>query len=466
MSSVHPFIVAGLLLAIPSLARAQFDDFAFTIQTPTSVTMEFTAPPSTTPSDLTLESRGHLTAGEWEEDTNAVFALLGSDRFSVTTTRSINDARYFYRVLRDGFIVASLGSPSAPGNPVILAEGESSGIPMYLSAPFTGIVTYEVSFVGSSTAFPLTHELTNATETVLPLAIGDDATVSGGRQLDVSISLGGAGGGSGAVSVPDNDEIWDGVLEPEGGGGTMSFCTERIRFDGTERLQIVNPEGTHFTPVGTGPPLFAPSFTDTAIDVIVDSAPVTTANSPLGAAFFYRLHLNGAPQAGSGGTIFEGGNLGDAVLEKIVGLGDDVEPNEQRLDAVELGTIEAAGDPIIRYLEIADDADEDYFYFITAGATIPVIRIEFTHADGDLDLQVLDSNGNSLGTSQGTSDSEEVALSPQADGTTIVVHAYGHHGASNRYRLLIGNAAPPIAGDASHLSTTTQARFTLTKGSP
>jgi hypothetical protein len=61
------------------------------------------------------------------------------------------------------------------------------------------------------------------------------------------------------------------------------------------------------------------------------------------------------------------------------------------------------------------------------------VRIEFSHAAGDLDLKV-SRGGTEVGTSQGTSDSEEVTASTAG---TYVVQVYGYSGAANTYRLVI-----------------------------
>jgi hypothetical protein len=71
--------------------------------------------------------------------------------------------------------------------------------------------------------------------------------------------------------------------------------------------------------------------------------------------------------------------------------------------------------------------DEDWLKS-TAGGTV---RIEFTHADGDLDMAAFDAAGNALTVSQGTTGSEQVTI--PAGG---FVRVYGYSGAQNTYRVI------------------------------
>jgi hypothetical protein len=59
------------------------------------------------------------------------------------------------------------------------------------------------------------------------------------------------------------------------------------------------------------------------------------------------------------------------------------------------------------------------------------VRIEFQHADGDLDLHAFDANGTRVGQSEGTANSEQVTV--PAGGS---VRVFGFNGARNTYRLI------------------------------
>ncbi|MBI2898350.1 MAG: hypothetical protein HYY06_32670 [Deltaproteobacteria bacterium] len=102
------------------------------------------------------------------------------------------------------------------------------------------------------------------------------------------------------------------------------------------------------------------------------------------------------------------------------GCTDPFEPNDTRAGARAIsGTVEA--------LRIcAGDVD---WLAVEAAATV---RIEFTHASGDLDVVAVDASGAEVGRSAGTSDSEEVAV--PAGGA---IEVFGYAGAENEYRVIV-----------------------------
>jgi hypothetical protein len=98
---------------------------------------------------------------------------------------------------------------------------------------------------------------------------------------------------------------------------------------------------------------------------------------------------------------------------------DAAEPNESR------GTARAVTGTLDGLRVCAGDND---YFAIAGGGTV---RIEFNHGDGDLDMEVLDAQGNRVGSSAGTGNSEEVSV--PAGGT---VHVFGFSGALNTYKLI------------------------------
>ena len=98
---------------------------------------------------------------------------------------------------------------------------------------------------------------------------------------------------------------------------------------------------------------------------------------------------------------------------------DAAEPNDARTSAVPAsGTVED--------LQICA-ADEDWFTIAAGGE----VRIEFTSADGDLDLTAYDADGAQVDSSTSTGDEETVTV--PAGGS---VKVYGYAGARNAYRLI------------------------------
>ncbi|MBM4320951.1 MAG: hypothetical protein FJ125_13610, partial [Deltaproteobacteria bacterium] len=86
--------------------------------------------------------------------------------------------------------------------------------------------------------------------------------------------------------------------------------------------------------------------------------------------------------------------------------------------------------------------DDDFFAVaLQAGDTLSV-SLRFVHADGDLDLHLLDAAGNVLLRSTGTTDTEEVSyVAPAA--TTPVIRVFGFLGAAGPYSLSIV-VEPPL----------------------
>ena len=92
-----------------------------------------------------------------------------------------------------------------------------------------------------------------------------------------------------------------------------------------------------------------------------------------------------------------------------------------------LATARAIGPGTYTDLQICA-GDRDVF----RSATARTVRITFHHADGDLDLFAHDAGGARVGASEGTGDSEIVAV--PAGGAVEIV---GYGGATNRYTLVV-----------------------------
>lgn len=102
------------------------------------------------------------------------------------------------------------------------------------------------------------------------------------------------------------------------------------------------------------------------------------------------------------------------------GCTDALEPNDALADARPIaGTVES--------LRICA-GDEDWLR-VDAAVTV---RIEFTHADGDLDMTAVDAAGAEVGESAGSSNSEQVTV--PAGGA---VKVFGYNGAQNTYRVVV-----------------------------
>jgi len=126
---------------------------------------------------------------------------------------------------------------------------------------------------------------------------------------------------------------------------------------------------------------------------------------------------------------------------------DWFEPNDTRLTATNFGTL---GDRTANGLSIHASGNDDYYQF-TAGAAGPLIAsLAFSHALGDVDMQLLDSGGAVLSTSNSTTDAETISSSVVA-GQTYYLRVYGFAGAINpRYNMTInGPDLPPDRFEAN-----------------
>lgn len=102
----------------------------------------------------------------------------------------------------------------------------------------------------------------------------------------------------------------------------------------------------------------------------------------------------------------------------------------------------------IEGLTIDSPTDEDFFRFYvnSSAPQSAFVRISFLHAQGDLDLRVVDEQGNQVGASAGVSDSEFVSMDGWAPGWYFA-QVYGFSGAENAYDLYIDppqNGAPTV----------------------
>lgn len=91
--------------------------------------------------------------------------------------------------------------------------------------------------------------------------------------------------------------------------------------------------------------------------------------------------------------------------------------------------------------------DDDWFAVTLASESTLDVRLDFRHADGDLDLEVADAGGNEVGSSTSAADGEQVKKARLAAGTYLV-RVYGYNGARAPYGLTVavtptGNVTPP-----------------------
>lgn len=81
---------------------------------------------------------------------------------------------------------------------------------------------------------------------------------------------------------------------------------------------------------------------------------------------------------------------------------------------------------------ITPSGDVDYLLMTCGNAHIYALGVDFTHANGDIDVQFYTTNGTWIATSNGTSDGESMTFPTDAY-QAIVMKVYGYAGATNTY---------------------------------
>lgn len=137
------------------------------------------------------------------------------------------------------------------------------------------------------------------------------------------------------------------------------------------------------------------------------------------------------------------------VAAPAVPTDDAYEDNDTQSTARDLGTLTSA--QTISNLVMADGQDWYRFTMGGPGTSADFVAVSSTSTQGNLDVEVLDTNGSQLGLSQTTSNSERVSLLGLASGTYFV-HVYGVGGAATpNYSLQIDpgtstTTPPPPSG--------------------
>jgi len=128
---------------------------------------------------------------------------------------------------------------------------------------------------------------------------------------------------------------------------------------------------------------------------------------------------------------------------------DALEPNDTRGTAANLGTLTAA--TTRTQLVMADSNDWYRFTTTTTGTSSSAVSLSFTHALGDIDMELYNAAGQRLRISNSITNSERVSLSGLSAGTYFV-RVYGYLGAMNPdYSLTV---TPPQAATTPTTPTT------------
>lgn len=123
---------------------------------------------------------------------------------------------------------------------------------------------------------------------------------------------------------------------------------------------------------------------------------------------------------------------------------DRFEANNTFQTATNLQTI--SGTSLVSDVSIHTSTDRDFYKFTSTGlgTSAHYVDVLFSHANGDLDVRLLDSAGATLATSAGTDNNERLSLQRLAAGSYFV-EVFGYSGARNSYSLVFETPAslPP-----------------------
>lgn len=82
--------------------------------------------------------------------------------------------------------------------------------------------------------------------------------------------------------------------------------------------------------------------------------------------------------------------------------------------------------------------DRDWFAVPANGGDDVYVQVNFAHADGDLDVDLVDANGVRLGTGHSTTDNEQISITVPGTGLQpVYVQVRGYNGATNDYTLTV-----------------------------
>lgn len=154
------------------------------------------------------------------------------------------------------------------------------------------------------------------------------------------------------------------------------------------------------------------------------------------------------------GEFLEGNNTGFVDQPITVATDDNYEPNDTLATAADpnnnggqwaqqfLSTINGPG--------IANNQDW-YEISVTSGFERLIVDLQFTHANGDIDLQVVDANGTVFTGGYSTTDNETIDVVLPTAGTWYL-QVYPFSGSGNSYDLRWDDVAPSALPDLAPVS--------------
>jgi hypothetical protein len=143
----------------------------------------------------------------------------------------------------------------------------------------------------------------------------------------------------------------------------------------------------------------------------------------------------------------------DACVDVICADGESCNPDTGACEAVEVcvdddlednDTLETARsvDPgsSFQALQLCVP-DEDWYVLQMDAGCIASVHLDFVHADGDVDLAIMDATQMLLDVSDGVTDTEDVTLTAAENGP-FYINVFGYDGGANSYGMQVNVACP------------------------
>lgn len=280
----------------------------------TELFLEFSDEGSSRAEDFEVEYSIDLKT--WHSQSGAAVEDLGEGSWRAVVPFDAQKRRCFFRVTRNGLpITGAFASPTTT-----LKEGESGGVEVQFSGPYTGVVDYTVNF-GDGNPQRGSVQVRGKQRVIIPVSLSDDA--EGETLRGFSITLDGGDFSLGPllttnVTVEDNDSRWAGVLIGDD-GVTSQVELKVAKVGGTQSASLLPQSGSVF-PSKEGGWNALVQIGDSGLKGDVSSIRIDAAETLYGADTFLTVRFNpeeeGVVKKGDSGVVR--GYEGRFVIETSV----------------------------------------------------------------------------------------------------------------------------------------------------
>ena len=370
--------------------------------------------------DLDVTSAGPACDTDRFEDNDTFDTAIDFDAGSFTDLIVCSDDDDFYAfdlgagdVIRIDvdfeFLDGNINIDLRNGSGAIVAESTnlfSSDESIEYTAPAAGVYTLNVRLafdLGDSAVYDLDVVIDAATPTCTDDGLEDNDTFDDARLI---------AGSTGALRLCEGDDDYYAVLL--GAGDTISVSASFSQAEGDIDIRLLSP---------------TEAVVASSISLTDDESLTHVAEE--GGIYVIRASLF----RDFGSSPGNGYDLDIDIDEAVApGCPSDRLENNDSLDGAEPLPPE-----LYTGLNVCEDDEDWYRVTLDAGATITV-DLEFSHAEGDIDMRFLDSSGSPLRSSTSGTDDESIEYTAETSGTYYIrVYLFADRGSSvgNDYDILV-----------------------------